>query len=107
MGSASSDAVKVRRYLRKLSKSMAMRGQKLERNKFGQPILPRERIRKVDRTIYDYRTGECITRRTYKIGYYDGVSNGGSGFLLVHDGRVTGHSILRILDTKASWSLTA
>lgn len=103
VGSRSSDAAKVQRHLRKLSKSLAMRGQQLVRNPYGQLVLPRERIRKVDRTMYDYRTGECITRRSYRIGYY----HGGGGFLLVHDGRVTGSDIQRILDTRASWTLTA
>lgn len=103
VGTRSSDAVRVQRHLRKLSKSLAMRGQQLVRNPYGQLVLPRERIRKVDRTMYDYRTGECITRRSYRIGYY----HGGGGFLLVHDGRVTGSDIQRILDTRASWALTA
>lgn len=103
VGSQSSDADKTRRYLRKLSRSLAMRGQQLERNKHGQLVLPRERIRRVDRTMYDYRTGEQVTRRSYRIGYY----HGGSGFLLVQDGRRTGRDIQRILDNRDRWALTA
>lgn len=80
-----------------------MRGQQLVRNKHGQLVLPRERIRKVDRTMYDYATGELITRRSYRIGYY----HGGGGYLLVHDGRTAGRDVLRLLASRADFAPVA
>jgi len=100
-GSSSTDAVRVQRHLRRLSRSLAYRGQKLVRNKRGQLVLPSEAVRKVDRTIWDWDTGELRTRRTYRIGYY----HGGGGYLLVADGRVTGRDVQRLLDSRSNWSL--
>ncbi len=39
-GSSAADDVRVQRYMRKLSKSLAMRGAQLVRNKHGQLVLP-------------------------------------------------------------------
>ncbi len=104
-GTRSADDVKVQRYMRKMSKSLAMRGQPLVKNKHGQLVLPRDSraIRRVRFEAPDVRTGEIRVHRRYRIGYY----HGGSGFLLVHDGRVTGRDIQRILDRKERWEIVA
>ncbi len=101
VGTSSSDAVRVQRHLRKLSRSLAHRGQQHVKNKHGQPVLPSQAIRKVDRTIWDWQTGELRTRRTYRIGYY----HGGGGYLLIPDGRVTGRDIQRLIDSRENWAL--
>lgn len=104
-GSRSSDVAKVQRHMRKLSRSLAMRGQRLERNKHGQPILPRDSraIRRIRFEAPDRDTGELRTIRRYRVGYYAG----GSGFLLVSDGRRSARDIQRILDNRARWEVAA
>lgn len=104
-GSASPDDVKVSRMMRKLSKSLAMRRQDLVRNKHGQLVLPRDSraIRRVRFEQAHETTGEMRTRRVYRIGYY----HGGSGFLLVPDGRRTGRDIQRLLDARPARGLVA
>jgi hypothetical protein len=125
LGSRSSDAVKVERHMRKLSRSLAMRGANLVRNKHGQLVLAKVcecrwadapgggRVRVhycsahvIHRTKFeatDRDTGEVRTLRRYRIGYY----RGGSGFVLVNDGRAAGRDLLRILSSRDEWSLTA
>ena len=142
-GSAAPDDVRVQRFMRKLSRSLAMRGAQLVRNRHGQLVLPgalrgedgraliETRVKRVgldgrtrvevvtevaghriptrapgaprkiayDRT--DATTGEVRRVSAYRVGYY----HGGAGFLLVNDGRVTGHSIARYLG--ATWDLAA
>lgn len=104
-GTRSSDAVKVQRYMRKLAKAHAMRGQQLVRNKHGQLVLPREShaIRRVKFEAAHPDTGEIRTIRRYRIGYYAG----GSGFLLLNDGRVNGRDVQRILDRRSRWQVAA
>lgn len=104
-GSGSSDAVKVQRYMRKLSRARAMRGEQLVRNKHGQLVLPRDSraIRRIRFEAADPSTGEIRTLRRYRIGYYAG----GSGFLLLNDGIQAARDIQRLLDARAAWALTA
>lgn len=90
------DVVKVQRHLRKLARSMAAKrvdGQVVQKvNKRGQ-LVSDVRIRVIRWEQTDNKTGEIVTRKDYRIGYY----TGGSGFLSVNDGRVTADSIARIL----------
>lgn len=98
-GSSSAADVRVQRYMRKLSASLAHRGVKHERNRHGQFVLPSERIRRVKYSKTDTATGEIRTVKRYRIGYY----HGGAGFVLVNDGRVTGRDVQRVLDSKRNW----
>jgi hypothetical protein len=103
VGSSSSDAVKVQRYMRKASKARAMRGQQLVRNEHGQLVLPRDSraIRRIRFEAPHPSTGEIRTVRRYRIGYY----NGGSGMLLVNDGVKAARDLQRLLDHRAAWEL--
>lgn len=101
VGSASADDVKVRRYLRKLSKSLAYRGVELVANKHGHLVMPPDRIRRIKYERTDEITGEVRTVRRYRIGYF----HGSAGFVLVEDGRHTGRDIARLLG--ATWELAA
>lgn len=101
VGSASPDDVRVRRYMRKLSASLAHRGVQHVRNDLGQPILPPDSIRRVKYERTDALTGVVRTVRRYRVGYF----HGSSGYVLVEDGRVTARDIARLLG--ASWDLAA
>ena len=59
--------------------------------------------RKVAYDKVDPATGEIRRVCAYRIGYYQG----GSGFLFVDDGRVSGRDIQRLLDTPRRWTLAA
>lgn len=102
MGSRSSDAVKVERHMRKLSRSLAMRG-RLERNKHGDLVIPHQQIRVIRFDRVDPATGEVKRCKKYRIGYY----HGGSGFVLVNDGRRAGLDVLRILSSRSDWQQAA
>lgn len=124
-GSTSADDVRVQRHMRKLSRSLAMRGQNLTRNKHGQPVLHRNcvceyrdsidgsRVRTFRCSAHvvrrkkfegvDRDTGEIKTRRSYSVGFY----NGGGGFLLVNDGARSAADIQRLLDYQSRWALGA
>jgi hypothetical protein len=121
-GTRSSDAVKVERYMRKIARARAMsngpartitRGDgsvrtykqpELVRNKHGQLVLARDNptIRRIRFEAPDDQ-GTFRTVRRYRIGYYQG----GSGFLLVNDGRENGRDIQRILDRRGRWEIAA
>lgn len=102
VGTRSSDAVKVQRYMRKVSKARAMRGQQLVRNEHGQLVLPRDSraIRRIRFEAPDAQ-GTFRTVRRYRIGYY----HGGSGMLLVNDGVKAARDLQRLLDHRAAWEL--
>lgn len=105
IGSQSSDAVRVQRHMRKLSKSLGMRRQQLVRNKHGQLVLERgsRAIHRVKYEAPDAETGEVKTHRRYRIGYY----RGGSGFVLVNDGRRAAGDVLRLLSDRHDWDLAS
>lgn len=125
IGSQSSDVVRVQRHMRKLSKSLAMRGANLVRNKHGQLVLAsscecrwaagqdgsRRRVHYCSAHVIhctkfeapDQRTGEMRTHRRYRIGYY----RGGSGFVLVNDGRRASVDVLRLLSDRSDWFIAA
>lgn len=102
-GTRAADDVQVQRHLRKLSRSLAHRGVQHVRNEHGQPVLPPERIRRIAYDKTDPATGEIRRVKRYRIGYY----HGGSGFVLVNDGRVSGRDIQRLLDRKSNWTVAA
>lgn len=125
LGSQASDAVKVQRHLRKLSRSQAMRGANLVRNKHGQLVLAREChceystsaegrryrsfycsahvVRRVSFDKTDRDTGEVTRARRYSVGWYQG----GSGRVYVNDGRTAARDLLRILSTQSDWIAAA
>lgn len=102
-GTRAADDVRVQRHMRKLSRSLAHRGVQHVRNAHGVPILPPERVRRIKYTRVDGDTGEVRTVKRYKVGYY----SGGSGFILVNDGRVSGRDIQRLLDRRSNWTAAA
>lgn len=103
LGSQSSDDVRVQRYMRKLSKSMAYRGVELVRNAHGQLVLPPEKIRRIKYEAAHPDTGEIRTLRRYRVGYY----HGGGGFLLVNDGVQSARNVQRLLDHRSRWTAAA
>lgn len=105
-GSQAADDVMVERHLRKLSRSLAARrsgGQIVQKvNKRGQLVSDVYiRVKRFDRV--NKATGEIRRAKKYQVGFYVG----GSGYLLVNDGRVSGRDIQRILDRQSRWQVAA
>lgn len=102
---AVSDAVLVERYLRKLSRSLAVGRDhngiiRDEIDKAGRR-RPVKHVRVIRYDKLDRATGELIPVKEHRIGYY----HGGSGFLSVNDGRQTAAALLRLLEQRRHYDL--
>lgn len=107
----------MQRHLRKLSRSLVYKKAHghLVPNKHGDLVLPRTVLNKKGKSVdpgwvrsfsydvTDKNTGEISRRKTTRVGYYQS----GSGCVLGVDGLRAGHDIMRLLESRSSFALSA